>query len=55
MNESVESDAVVIPSSIDSRLRCSAVSARLNHVLVLLEEAEIVRVLVDQEDGHADL
>ena len=53
MNESVESDAFVMPSSsgrpLAGRLP-SAVSA-----LVLFQEAELVDLLVDQELGVADV
>jgi len=46
MNESVESDAFVIPSSIGCAVAGRA-PACLNHALVLFEETELVRLLVD--------
>jgi hypothetical protein len=53
MNESVESDAFVIPSS--SGCAVAGRPPALNHALVLLEEPELVRLLVDQELGVADI
>ena len=53
MNESVESDALVMPSSSGC-----AVAGRppvADHALVLFHEAELVHLLVDQELGVADV
>ena len=47
MNESVESDAFVMPSS--SGRPVAGRSAVDQHALVLFEEAELVHLLVDQE------
>ena len=53
MNESVESDAFVIPSSSGCAVAGRPPSP--DHPLVLLEEAELVHLLVDQELGVADI
>ena len=49
MNESVDSDAFVIPSSSG----CAVAGGP--PALVLFEEPELVRLLVDQEFGVADI
>ena len=53
MNESVESDAFVIPSSSGRPVRRT--SARGNHALVLFHEPEAIDLLLDQELGVADI
>jgi hypothetical protein len=52
MNESVESDALVIRAAAAARRRPAA---RLNHPLVVLEGPELVHLLVEQEFGVADI
>ena len=53
MNESVESDAFVMPSS--SGRPVAGRPLVVQHALVLFEEAELVHLLVDQELGVADI
>ena len=53
MNESVDSDAFVMPSS--SGRPCAGRPPRRDHALVLLEEPELVHLLVDEELGVADV
>ena len=53
MNESVESDALVMPSSSGRPVAGLAVCGQ--DALVLLLEAELVHLLVDDEVGVADL
>ncbi len=53
MNESVESDALVMPSS--SGRPVAGRPPSVDDALVLLLEAELVDLLVDQELGVADL
>ena len=53
MNESVESDAFVMPSS--SGRPVAGRPPVDEHALVLFEEAELVHLLVDQELGVADV
>ena len=53
MNESVESDAFVMPSS--SGRPCAGRPPARDHALVLLEEPELVDLLVDEELGVADV
>ena len=53
MNESVESDALVMPSSTGLALRRT--SARFDHALVLFAELELVDHLFRQEFGVADV
>ena len=53
MNESVESDALVMPSS--SGWPVAGRPPAGDHALVLFEEAELVDLLVDQELGVADI
>jgi hypothetical protein len=50
LNESIESD---LGDPEQQRPALRRTSARGNHVLVLFEEAELVRLLVDQELGVA--
>ena len=53
MNESVESDAFVIPSS--SGRPCAGRPPLGDHALVLFHEPEAVDLLLDQELGVADI
>ena len=53
MNESVESDALVMPSS-SGRPGCRT-PAIADHAVVLLAEAELVHLLFEQERGVADV
>ena len=53
MNESVDSDALVIPSS--TVLPAAGLAARFEHAIVLLAELELVDDLFRQEFGIADV
>ena len=53
MNESVESDALVIPSS--TGLPCAGLPARFHHALVLFAELELIDHFFGQEFGVADI
>ena len=53
MNESVESDAFVIPEQ--HRLALRRTSARFQHLVVLGAELELVHDLFGQEFGIADV
>src|SRR5438093_5190617 len=54
MNESVESEAFVMPSS-SGRPCAGRPPARRDHALVLLDDAELVHLLVDEEFGVGDV